>query len=355
MADQSTYTWVNGQPVPTNYSSSGAPYTPAPSYDTLWPSVNSSPVYSGGGVVNTGGGQPQQSTQQNYSQPAPQGVSDQEINSIYDPQMNYLNQAESQLNQDYPSVLEEARKAYETNAGLLSASKQQGQAALGENQVKAGQQKEDTLDMLRRLYSQLRQGYSQRFGGSSSAGGAASEIAGAEQQRQQGQAMRSYGDTVRQIQQQAVKIDQDYNNGLLQLEQNKQSAVAQAQRDFSAKLLEINKLRADLGTNKAQAKMEALQNLRNQVYQINMQNTQFQQALDQQKQAAQLQLQNYYATVNTGMGTGQSALNSFTSAYGGQPTSGLQVGGGNTYAPSYQAYTGQTTNKKYDQYGNPVA
>lgn len=278
----------------------------------------------------------------------PSGPSEADLNAVYDPSMQYLNQAESQVRTDYPNVLDSAQKAYETAIAELQGNKQKNLTTIGESSIKAGQQKEDALTSARRLYDQLRTGYQQRFGGSTSAGQAASEIASAEQQRQMGLTTRQYTDTMRQIDQQKVQLDTDYKTGVAKLEQNKQMAITQATSDFQNKLLSITQNRTQVESAKAQAKLQALQDLRNQVFTINQQNTQFQQTLEAQRQAGLQDVQNFLAKFNIAGGAAGTAATNFKPAV----SSNLQAGS----TPSTNTtgeLTGQIspyTTKKYDTY-----
>ncbi len=276
------------------------------------------------------------------------GPSEADLNAVYQPSMDYLNQAEGNLRADLPNVLNAAQQAYETAIQELTGNKQKNTTTITNNQVAAGQQKEDALAAARRLYSQLRMGYQQRFGGSSSAGQAASELSSVEQQRQMGQTTRQYQDTVNQINQQKLQLDTDYQTGQMKLQQSKDQAVATAQSDFQNKLLSISQNRAQIESAKAQARLDALQTLRNQVFSINQQNAQFQQALDAQNQASQNDLQNYIAKLQA---SGQGSTNTAQSFIGNtttNPQSGLQVGNS---SPVTQGLTGQISNNQKDLMG----
>lgn len=234
-----------------------------------------------------------------------------EINNIYNPAYSYLNEAESALRNQFPSVLQEAQSNYDTNAALLGNQRTSGLGQLDLQGNQASQQNENALAAARRLYNDLRTGYQQRFGGSSSAGQAAFELAGVEQQRQQGQQGQAYQQTLAQIAQQRQSVEDNYKSGLLQLEQQKQVAVNQANRDFQQKLLDITNNRTMLDQAKAQARLSALQELRNQVYTINQQTQQFSQTLEQQRQQAAQQLQTSGNQISAATGASGQATNQF--------------------------------------------
>jgi len=234
-----------------------------------------------------------------------------QINDLYNGSFDYLNQAENALRADLPNVLGEAQKNYDTNASILGNQRTSALNQFGLQENQAGTQNQNALSDARRLYSELQTGYQQRFGGASSAGQAAYELAGREQQRQQGQLGQQYNQTLQQIQTQRADVESKYNDGLLQLEQQKQGAINQANRDFQQKLLDINNNRAQIGAAKAQARLGALQELRNQVFAINQQNAQFQSTLDQQRQQATASLAQVGGQINQGVAGGQTAVNNY--------------------------------------------
>lgn len=257
-------------------------------------------------------------TQQQPAQPAfysgnmPTGPSADEmaqIESAYGSGMDYLSQVEGRLRPEYQSALQEAESIYGTQAQALGGQKQQAQTQLQEQATKGQQAYESALAQARQTYEQLQRGYQQRFGGASSAGQAASEIANVERLRQQGANYRTLQDVNRQVQAGLQSVDQQYNQSLLQLEQNKIAAQNQARRDFNDKLSQIDAQRAQLGQNKAAQKLQALQNLRQQVLQIEAENRNFQNTLTLQREQARQALETYKAQLSAGAGATVATTN----------------------------------------------
>lgn len=215
-----------------------------------------------------------------------------EIENAYQSGMGYLAGVEAQLQPQYQSALQEAEAAFKTQQEMLGGQRQQAQTQLQEQATKGQQAYETALSQARQMYEQLQRGYQQRFGGASSAGQAASEIANVERLRQQGQSYRSLQDINRQVQAGLQSVEQQYNQNLLQLQQNKVAAQNEARRNFEDKLNQINAQRAQLGVNKASQRLQALQDLRTQLLSIEQANRQYQMALDLQKQQNQLTLAN---------------------------------------------------------------
>lgn len=293
-----------------------------------------------------------------------QGPSQDEINSqindVYNPTMNYLNQAETAVRDDFPNVLDAAQKSYELAIQELTGSKERNLTTIGENTLQAGTRKEDALSSARRLYDELRRGYSQRFGGSTSAGQAATELASVEQQRQMGATGRQYSDTVRQIEQQKVQLEQDYSLGQQKIMESKSQAIAQANRDFQNKLLEISGKRAETESAKAQAKLSALQELRNRAYQAQQEALNYQQNLDMFYKQQQADLTTYAQKLQMAGQGSSTAINSFLGNTTTNPSSTLQVGssGGQNTAPTLAGIKTSredelrgAINQKIDPYG----
>lgn len=354
------------------------PYTPA--HAVLGNSVAPSPVptpapapSSGGG--NSGGGGSSYNQQWsalgragtppvgwhgegNSNSPTMPNIDQAAIDAQYNPQMDYLNSAEQNVRTDQPNVLAAAQGNYDVNKAQLDTGNTTAMNQFGQQTDQATQRNLDATDASQRLYQDLNRGYQQRFGGASSAGQAASEIANVEQQRQSGMLARGYADTQRTIEQQRQGVQASYQNNLLQLNQQKQVAIDQANRDFQNKLLDIQKSRADVQGAKASANLQALMNLRSQVFAINQQNTQFQQTLAAQTNQAHLQLQNYQAMVGAGQGATAQAMAGYNTMASTNPQTGLGVNGGGSYGGQQQpSYVGAITNQggiRYDQNGNPI-
>jgi len=326
---------------PTNTATAGPGVNPGvmntlsggnPTY-TAWPyqPTNSpapvAPTTSGGGGGG-GGGSSQPAAPSKYvdqSTGREFGSYDdftREIDNVYSGSENYLNQAEQAVRADLPNALNEAQSIYNTNVSSLGNNKQTAFDTLNTQTGKATSTKENALAEARRMFQEQQMGSTQRFGGSSSAGQAASEIQNREFARNYGQTGRQYQEVVQQIETQRAGVEREYQTGILQLEQQKQGAIAQANRDFQNKLLQISQNRAQIGQAKAEARLAALQQLRSEVFAIDQQNRQFTQTLELQRQQAGQQLQAY----------GQSLL-------GATNTAGQAVSG---YNPNIQMNSGVT-------------
>ena len=312
------------------------------------PTNNNPPRSSGGGGNNNIGGQENVDWYTNeFGQrvaidkggPSQEDLM-REVDGVYGESYGYLDNVEGQLRQDFPNVLQEAESQFRTNSSMLGNQRQSGLNQLQGQEETTQNRQMDALAEARRLYDSLMRGYNQRFGGATSAGGAASEIAAVEQQRQQGGINRDARQTMRQIEVARGEVENNYQTGLLQLEQQKQTALNQANRDFQNKLLEVNRMRSELGQNKAQMRLQALQELRAQAFQIEAENRQFAKQLEMMKRESEISLQNYARQLQMSGQGSQGAVNNFM----GQqyaPTQDLKVGGGGQFGGNSPAMTGQ--------------
>jgi len=261
-----------------------------------------------------------------------------QINGLYGESENYLNQAESALRADHPSALAEAEAIFKTNSSMLGTDRDVAFQGLNSQSTKATKAKESALESARRMYADQQMGATQRFGGSSSAGQAASELMAREQARQFGQTGRQHAEVQQQIDVQRQNVEKEFNTGLMQLEQQKQSGISSANRDFQNKLLQIAQNRAEIGQAKAEARLTALQELRNKVFAIEQQNTQFTQQLTMMREQANLQLQSLGQSSQQGVDRATNTVNAFNPNIQSNLTASNNT---RQQAPAQQQLTGQ--------------
>lgn len=313
--------------------------------------------YTGGGGgsnYGTSSNPTNASTNNGIAAPSPEGISQAEIDSAYNPQIDYLNQVEAKLNEDYPGIQKEIQGNYDVNSKILGSGRDTSKATLGLQESQGQTQRDTTIAQSRRLLGEQQMGLSARYGANSNVGIAGSELLNREQIRQTGDTQRQFAGFQQQIGQARQKIETDYNNGLLQLEQQKQSALSQAKRDFDAKMLEIANNRSQVESAKAQMRLQSLQDLRNKVYAIQVQNYQFQQALALQKQQSTQAVTDSATQFTNQVNQGQQGYNTLSNNYSGLPQTMSFNAGGNQPAPNQ--YIGQISNAtlKKDELNNPL-
>lgn len=243
----------------------------------------------------------------------PQGPSNSEIDSLFSGAMDTYNQAESNLRGQLPSLIQDAEAQAAVSKGLLNNQRVSATEQLGNQELQTRQVQQAQVGQQRQTLQELGQANQQRFGGATSAGQAASELQGREFQRNTFQIGQQAQQALAQIQQQRQTVEREYQQGLQQLEVNKQQAVNEIQRRFQDKLLEINARRGETESAKANMRMQALQELRNAAYQIDVSKAQFQAQLQLQAQQNASYLDNAAQQYLSAANSGQAGVNQFAS------------------------------------------
>lgn len=264
-----------------------------------------------------------------------------QINSIFDDVNSYLNRAEGNLRQDFPTILGELGDQFNVSRGQLETGRDQTGRMLDESENQSRSRRQDAESANARLFNELQRGALQRFGGASSAGQAATELANVEAQRRQGAVAQDFNTAMREIETQRLRTEEQFQQGLQQLTMQKQMAENEARRSFQNKLLEIDKMRADASQNKGAMKLQALMDLRNQVNAISMQNMQFQQQLQMMREQANIELQSRAAQFTQAGNTGVSAFNQFAGQQNLTPASQFSVGAQNPAQSQTPQMTGR--------------
>lgn len=271
-----------------------------------YPIAGGTPAPSGGGS-NTGYTNP-------YDNAQPTGPSQQEIDAGFNPILDVLNQAESNLRSQQPGLIQEAEAQANASRQLLQNEQQAANEQLGRQETQTNQLAQSQTADQRRILQELQTANQQRFGGASSAGQAASELQGREFQRSQFGIQQNAQNALQQIGEQKQAVLRNYNQGLQQLEVNKQQAINQINRTFQDRLLEISARRGETESAKAQARLDALQQYRNQAYQINIARAQFENELRSQAQANSQQLSALEQQAMMAIQGGQGAYEGFAGA-----------------------------------------
>lgn len=296
------------------------------------PSVQTySPPSSGGGGGSTGG----DAGGRDWDGLIPMA----QIESIFNPITQFLGQAESQIRGQQSGIESDIRSLGQENLSAAQAQEAQTTRAL-DTQAQQGEQRgEDAISSARRLYNELVRGGQQRFGGSSSAGEAYDALSGREFQRNSGQ-----------IQQGLENFRQNIGNARIALRERTEQAVNainnqttrslnEARRSFQDRLLEISRLRAESESAKAERRMQALQDLRNQAFQIRLADAQERagvQSLATQLESQIAQYEQYGSQTEAGA---QQGYNTLAQSATTNPQTSLQYGG--PTASNTVAYTGQ--------------
>lgn len=289
------------------------------------------PIYSGGNVLGTTatGNNPGSlgNPTGNATPTAPTGPSESDlINTEYNNRINDLNSQSDVANRNYGSIQGDINSQAAGTANTLNSNFNQSNAGLDLTTQQGGQRHQDALSAARRLYNDLMMGGQQRFGGASSAGEAYGALTGRQLQQNNQSIDSQFNDFNNQIGLARTNIKAKYDDAIAQNEQQKNLALNQAYRDFQDQISQLNSLKNQAGSDKAAQQLAALQNLRNQIYNINIATAQNSQAVNNLRTQAEANLQDAmtkFGQSTAGAQTAQTAFNTNTQA----PTNNLAFGG----------------------------
>ena len=242
--------------------------------------------------------------------PAYTGPSDEELNTAYKPLLDVLAQAEQLLGTTYGQQQQNIESQVRTARQLADEQKRVAEQTIGQNDLLGARRRDDVISAARKLFQELQTANQQRFGGASSAGQAASELQGREFMGISGKARQGYADLVSELNNKSLEVNNNYSLALQQLEDKKAAALSQAQNDFQNSLLQISQQKAGIESEKAQRRLAALEQYRQEVNAINQQQNQFAQQLQMMKAQSDIQLDNYAKQLAMAQhGAGQSLQN----------------------------------------------
>jgi len=213
-----------------------------------------------------------------------QGPSDAELNSAYNPVFDYLNQAEGSARGLYDQQLGLYDQQQGNRINELGAERDKQLNTISGLKSDAYDRKQDVLTASRRLYNELGMRNRQMFGGATSAGQAASELQNVEFQRSMASNSRAYEQTMRDIGNREVEVGSQYTLGVSKIKENTDQAKQSLFSDLQNNLLEISRQRAQTESEKANRKLMALDQYRQQLFQVQVAERQAQQQLDIWKQ-----------------------------------------------------------------------
>jgi len=245
-----------------------------------------------------------------------------EIDSLYSSLQDRFNQAESSLGGQKQSALDAAKAQWEAQQAQLGTGRDQSLNRLTEQEGMVDARTQDALSRARQLYNEQLMGFNQRFGSTSSAGEASRALLGRESQRQFGDIRQEQASTLNQLQTRKNEVEQEFQSGLMQLQAAKQQAETDIRARFQQALDQINNARTSSAAEKANRKMDALQDLRNAMFNLKVEEMNAQQQLQQQAAASSQALQQAMAQFGGAVTGGEQALSQFDPNFTGlqQPT-----------------------------------
>lgn len=325
--------------IPANQSVKGwtSTYPSAQTTSLTTDQVSTVPTTTTTEVPTDGGG---------TSVPSDYELLQSELSKIYDPVFQALSNQEGYVGSEYERSQQDITGQYGVSQQSLQTEKASGERSLERTGEEAGTRKEDALTSATRLYNELTKGGQQRFGGASSAGEAFQSLTAVEQQRRQATIQSAYEGAMQKVGEYKANLEDKYATAVADLEEQKNSAMRAAQSEFNNAMLTLRNNRLTAESDKAQASLSMLQDLRNKVYTINLQSLQFAQQLAANKEMSLSYVDQYTQQVMQSLTGGQSAVSGMNLAGANQTVYGASAPtSGSTTTP----YIGQISGgKKWD-------
>lgn len=247
-----------------------------------------------------------------------QGAQDQylkQVEDTFNKVMGYINENAGLLQQSRTTAEQQAEADLAANQALLGQQRSEATRSLQEQGITAEKKKEDALSQARRLYTDLSQASQRRFGALSGAGQAMNDVLGRQLQQNFGSIGSQAADVQREIAQGIQTVDEKFNTGMMQLQQSVQTAKAKIFSDFTNAMMQINNMKGAAESEKGNAKLQALQWVRDQAAALNMQQVTFQQQLEAMREQQKMNLESYAQTAGAATTAGGSALMNFNPTY----------------------------------------
>lgn len=282
---------------------------------------------------------------QTTSQPSAPSFDDL-IDNAFNSTVSFLDKQASNLRGQLPGIESDINSMYGESVNTLAADKQSGLRDIDAAQVGGEQRQEDAITAATRLYNELTMGGRQRFGGASSAGEAYQSLAGRELQRNNQQIATDFSNFMGQVEGARTKLNEQYTLSLQNLEGQKNRMLSEARRDLQNKLMQIEGQKAMAQAEKANRKLEALQAMRNQVYQINLAMADETKRVNEIKNSLESEIQTYAQSQLGALSGVQNANQAFAPDM--NPETAMAFGGGG------QAIASLPTGVRRDDDLNPM-
>ena len=218
-----------------------------------------------------------------------------QLEETYGAGTEFLAGQEARLREMQPQYEQRITETFQAQVPQIEQMGAEQATSIEAQQEQTKAQRESALAQARRAYEegQIRTG--QMFGGvrGSSAGQAQSELLGRELLRQTGETQRAAGMNLGTLNQALRDVQTQVANQKRQIELQKQDAILKARDQFRNQLDTIAQQRFQLGQNKANAQLQALQDFNARRRQLEDFYTQQDAALENYRQQQQIGLENY--------------------------------------------------------------
>lgn len=304
---------------------------------------------------------PAPTTPQAPSGPSAQDQITSQLDAIFSPVLDQLNQNATDTNTNYNRQVGDINQQGASAQASLDAQNTIGTNQIDQQATDAAGVKTDALTAATRLYDELSRGGQQRFGGASSAGEAYGALTAVEQQRRQATIQTAYDGAMQKVAGFKNDLLTRYDDAKQTLTSQISTQLSAASQAFTDAMGAINSQKATAQSEKASNVLTTLQDYRNKVYTINQQGQLAMQQLAANSQVSLAAVDNYTQQMMNSVTSGSNMLANMSQAVN-QAAGSTKLGIGTTpttIAPITQ--TGSITTNKvapagyhYDANGNLV-
>lgn len=220
---------------------------------------------SSGGAATSGGSTAP--TFQTPSDPTGGNIMD-EINNIYNATMGIADDSESAIRGAQPGVEDSINRSATQSTSVANSQKAEGDRTIQQADISAQKRFQNAIADARQALSEAGIGFQQRFGRASDIGKALGEYATVNFQRAASTTKDALENTQNTIMNAKLKLEDDYKNTLVQIDNWKTDQLNQVRSTFQNQLLAISQMRAGAEGDRSAQRIAALQNLSAQIQQI---------------------------------------------------------------------------------------
>jgi hypothetical protein len=238
-----------GSKTTTTQPKTTTSYTPSytPQQSTSTPSVNN-PTYSS----------PSLPSEPDYNA----------INSIFQPQMEYLSKIEQNYNQEYGVRQGQVEREYEPALSGINLEEQKKQQAIEDSRTQGNTAYKSQIGRVRQRYNELMQNANAMYGGTSSIAQGSQELLGRQTQQDMGQAEGDWSRIQGTLAKEELNSKDFFIQKRLELSNAKQKALEDLNMEFRRSLLEVSGQRGQIESAKSSAKLDLLKSYNDQVMNI---------------------------------------------------------------------------------------
>jgi hypothetical protein len=228
------------------------------------------------------------------------------------PALDALNGVANSAQSSYDANVSNINTNQATQSGILNQNLTTQQGDVNAARTNQSNLTNNAIQQAKQAYSEIAQGLQSRYGGSTGTGAFANEIAGRQTTTNMAAFQTNLANAMQQLDATWTQVQQNHDNNMKSLNDQTQSAIAQAKSALDTNMANIGMQRGQLQSQKAEMINNAVQNYQQTVNAVNTANTQFAQTLAANLASAGQSVQQAIATAKAIVGTGQQGANQAT-------------------------------------------